>query len=77
MKTLMLSRGDYVRRKGTERPVGEIEALNDTNAFVLWGAADRRVYREEIPLKDLERFTDEIVTNDEITLREIENAKKF
>lgn len=71
----MLSLGDYVNRKGTTHPTGVIEALNDVYAWVLWGVADKRVYREEIPRDALVVITHKIVTQDEIVAREIEESR--
>lgn len=70
---------DYVVLKGGTNTVGKIVALEYihgvlTTATVNWGTADNRLYQDDIPIEELEEFTEPILQPDEVLKRQAEAA---
>lgn len=70
--------GDHVTQLNTKNPVGVIEKiwLGDTGEFakVRWGTADRRTFRDDFPIADLERLDEVVYSPDEVVERQAKEA---
>lgn len=66
---------DHVVRKNTNDPIGIVESLTGVaTATVRWGVIDRREYKEDIPVEELDVIVSNIFSPDEVVRRSVEKA---
>lgn len=63
----LLQVNDYVRKKGQEKPTGIVEDVLANMVTVRWGVADKRIYRENCPMDDLEIVDHEIISPEDVS----------
>ena len=62
----MLQINDYVRRKGTEGPVGIVQwVFGPLLATVRWGVQDGNVFTDDVNTEDLEKVPFEVLNQEE------------
>lgn len=71
----MFSKHDHVIRKGTDHPVGIIEALKGEGwVTVRWGVADGHEYKEAIHQDDLIGVEYDIFSPEEVEIQQLQNS---
>jgi hypothetical protein len=73
----MLSINDYVNKKNTQHPTGIIEVIDEESgmAMIRWGIADGRIYKTNLPLDQLQKVEHEILSPEDVQLKEIEKQE--